>query len=616
MDHLVKHRPVWLRRAAATIAALVVLPAVGALAGPRAGLGSVLAPSPAAAATVKPRVSLLGDSTMMAMSNDDRDVVRGGYDLLWDAESCRRLVQASCRGRYGSVPVSLLPLIRSTYRGGLGEAMVVMAGYDDYTITAALDAIMAEARAQGVARVVFLTFRENVGYVGPGGASNAAVFARHNADLRAATVKHPSLYLADWNGHSAAHPEWFYADGIHLTPAGSRALAQFVVSELDRLDVGRCTNAATGTPSAAPAERAAVVGPAHGFESRQPVRVLDTRDVALGGTSGMLAAGRVVELPLAPAIGGDASAVVATVSAVDPCRDGFVSVYPGPCAQPPPLAATVNFVTGRTTANLAITALGAGTVCAYSSVATDLVVDVIGWVGPTGRRFTAITPTRFVDTRGNRPIVDTIVGRRVGHTPTSVPVAGRAAVPADAKAVLVNVTAVQPDVPGFVSLYPGPCDGTARTSTLNAMAGRDTGAAAIVGVGTDGTICAHTSMGTDLVLDVQGWFGTTGLLYRAQTPARVVDTRTGGAGVPTAATIPTGPPVLLNVVADRPAGRGFLRAAGCGVATDTAILNFAPGEITGNVVAVAPAGAPPTVCIGALTPSHIVADLSGMFVES
>ncbi|MGD9703243.1 MAG: hypothetical protein AB7Q42_22550 [Acidimicrobiia bacterium] len=602
------------RSACLAIAAFVAGPAVAPATGISA-ISSIATPSAAAApaTTAKPRVSLLGDSTMMAMNESDKDVVRAGYDLLWDAESCRRLVNPSCRGRFGSVPVSVLPLISTTYRGSLGEAMVVMAGYDDYSIPSAVDALMSEAMAQGVARVVFLTFREHVPYVGPSGISNAATFARHNDVLRDAAAKYPSLYLADWNAHSSTRAEWFYSDGIHLTPAGSRALAQFIVAELGALDVGRCTAANTGVASSAPVEREPTVGPAHAFESIRPVRVLDTREPDLGGADGMLAAGRAVEVPVGGAIDGDASAVIATVTAVDPCKDGFLSVYPGPCSQAPPLAATVNFVTGRTTANLAITALGSGTVCAFSSVSTDLVVDVLGSVGPTGSRFTAITPARFVDTRGGSPIIATVTGRRVSHVPTTVPIAGRGEVPGDTTAVLVNVTAVQPDVAGFVSLYPGPCDGTVRTSTLSTIAKRDTGAATIVGLGPDGSVCAHSSMGTDLVLDVQGWFGGSGLLYRSQTPTRVLDTRSGAA--PDSSSIASAGPVLLNIVADRPTRPGFLRAAGCGVATDTAILNFVPGEITGNVVAVAPAGSAGSVCIGASWPSHVVADLSGTFVD-
>ena len=168
----------------------------------------------------------------------------------------------------------------------------------------------------------------------------------------------------------------------------------------------------------------------------------------------------------------------------------------------------------------------------------------------------------------------TISGRRAANAPTDVPVAGRGNVPAGADAVLVNVTAVQPDVAGFVSLYPGPCDGSVHTSTVNTIARRDTGAATIVGVGSDGSICAHSSMGTDIVLDVQAWFGGSGLRYRAQTPQRLLDTRTGGSAAPGSASVPSATPALLNVVADQPTARGFLRAAGCAETTDTSMLEL------------------------------------------
>jgi len=587
---------------AALLAAGAVLPPVG-----------LAAPTPAVAAT-KARVTLVGDSTMLAMNEGDKNVVRASYDLLWDAASCRRLLEPSCRGR-GTIPVSVVPLIRTTHRGQLGEALVVMAAYDDWRITTAIHELMAEARTQGVARVVFLTLRENVSYTGPNGVSNAETFRRHNAELRELAAQYPSLHLADWNAHSATRHEWFASDGIHLTPAGSRALANFIVADLQGIGAGRCTNANTGQPTGAPTAQPIQTGPTHSFQSRRPVRVLDTRDASLGGGNGMLAAGRSMPIPLSGAIPTDASAMVATVTAVDPCLDGFLTVYPGPCASPPPLAASVNFVTGRITANTSITAFGAGQVCVYSSVSTDVVVDVQGWVGPTGSRFNPITPQRFVDTRDGAGVVSTIVGRRVDNQETQIPIAGRGNVPAGATAVIANITSVQSDVAGFVSLYPGPCNGSAGTSTVNTMGRRDTGAATIVGLGPNGSVCAHNSMATDLVLDVQGWFGATGLQYRPQTPQRVLDTRETSASPPTApSAIPSSTPVLLNVVADRPSGPGFLRAAGCAESTDTAILNLVPGEITGNVVAVGASGNPPAVCVGASRPTHVVADLSGVFL--
>ena len=57
-----------------------------------------------------PPVSLIGDSTMAGMAwtsttgNDPRDIVGNAYRLTFDAESCRRLVIGSCRGRFGYHP--------------------------------------------------------------------------------------------------------------------------------------------------------------------------------------------------------------------------------------------------------------------------------------------------------------------------------------------------------------------------------------------------------------------------------------------------------------------------------------------------------------------------------
>jgi hypothetical protein len=573
---------------------------------------------PAEAAVVKPRVSLIGDSTMMAMNEADKNVVRNSYDLLWDAESCRRLVQASCRGRFGYVPVSLLPLIRTTHRGALGEVMVVMAGYDDWTIPSAIDDVIAEAKTQGVHQVMFLTYRENVSYIGPFGLSNAATFRRHNTDLRAATARHPMLRLADWNSYSASRPEWFYADGIHLTPAGSAALANFVVAQLANIAPGRCAAAQTGAAVSPPADSGVEFAPTSRLTSTAPIRVLDTRNPSLGGANGMLAGGRSVEVPVSGVVPSDATAVVATITAVDPCRDGYLSVYPGACTDGPPLASTVNYVTGRTTANLAVTALGAGKLCVYSYAPTDVLVDVTGWFGPAGAGFTSIAPRRFLDTRDGAAVANEIVGRRTAGAVTAVTIGGRGAVPSNATALLVNVTAVQPDVDGHVTVFPGPCTSPPpNASVVNVMGGRDMAAAAIVGLGAGGVLCVVTSTAMHALLDVQGWFGPGGLAFRPQTPVRVLDTRTPGAVPATSASpLALDGPALLNVAAVAPSTWGFVRATGCGVATDSSILNTAPREITANAVGALPAGTPATVCLSSSIPVHLVADLSGIFVAS
>ena len=83
-----------------------------------------------------------------------------------------------------------------------------------------------------------------------------------------------------------------------------------------------------------------------------------------------------------------------------------------------------------------------------------------------------ITPARLLDTRPGGATTD---GQFVGGgvlgaaTPLTLTVAGRGSVPADATAVMLNVTVVGPVDPGYLSVWPsGPFPGT---SNLNFAAG-------------------------------------------------------------------------------------------------------------------------------------------------
>ena len=89
-----------------------------------------------------------------------------------------------------------------------------------------------------------------------------------------------------------------------------------------------------------------------------------------------------IPLPLGPV-----GHVALNATVVNPSAGGFVTVYPvGPgesCNQPPPNASTVNFSKGQTVADLVFsraTSDSSGTfVCAYSSVATDFLLDVVAY---------------------------------------------------------------------------------------------------------------------------------------------------------------------------------------------------------------------------------------------
>ena len=84
-------------------------------------------------------------------------------------------------------------------------------------------------------------------------------------------------------------------------------------------------------------------------------------------------------------------------------------------------------------------------------------------------------------------------------------VAGVNGIPANAKAVSLNVTSTGATAPGFVTVHPtGETRPTA--STLNFAAGQTIANSAIAKVGKDGSVTLYSMATTDLVVDVSGWW--------------------------------------------------------------------------------------------------------------
>ena len=89
----------------------------------------------------------------------------------------------------------------------------------------------------------------------------------------------------------------------------------------------------------------------------------------------------------------------------------------------------------------------------------------------------------------------------------TLPVAGRAGIPTDANAVVLNVTATNATDAGYVTVYP--CDAPRPlASNLNFVATTPTPNAVITKLSTTGTICLYVSGSTaDLITDISGYFG-------------------------------------------------------------------------------------------------------------
>ena len=572
-----------------------------------------------------PKVTILGDSTSAAIrwtdeinNNSDRyDVIGNTYDLQIALESCRRLMVTSCLSRTNNftsekiVPVSVLPLMQTSLKGRLGDAIVIMAGYDDYSITSAIDQIMTEARAQGVSRVFWLNYRLTNSY----NPAYQGYYTKHNSDLEWAKLRWPNLTVLDWNGYSRYQSSWFSSDGIHFTAAGATQLALYIKAALDGSDLRGCVagNANAGVPSGAVGTPADPADTATGYQPLGPTRVLDTRNPAQGGGNGRLRAERTITVPL-PSLPDGASAAVLNVTAVTPCNIGFLTVF---ACGTRPNTSNVNFVAGRTTAGMVITPHSSGSVCIHTSATVDVVVDLVGAFVPAGALFHPTGPTRWIDTRGQSALLP-ITGAITTGSWVEVPIAGQGGVPADATAVWLNVTATRSPTNTVVQVYPGPCSTPPGTSTVNVLAGRSAANAALVALGPNGSICVRAFSGTpDVIIDVAGWFGGPvdgGLALHVGAPYRPLDTRPGALPAAGATqTIGAATTTVYNVTSVNSTGFGFVTAIPCGSASNASLVNNAPTEPTANLGVVAP-GTGGNVCFTPMNfASDLVIDVAGTF---
>jgi hypothetical protein len=333
------------------------------------------------------------------------------------------------------------------------------------------------------------------------------------------------------------------------------------------------------------------------------LRADDVVDVTVAGTAG---------------IGADATVAMLNVTVVNPVVAGYLTIWP--CGTPRPLASNVNFAAGQTVANLVMTGIGAdGTVCASSNVDVDVIVDAEGSFGPNAP-YHALLPTRLTDTRLSGAQLGTIDRnqRLVVHTASVV-------APANASAVMLNVTVTNPSAAGFVTVWP--CN-TQRplTSNLNFASGQTVAGAVLTTIDPAGQVCIASNVSVDIVVDAQGWF-ETGPTYQALTPTRITDTRIGlgrpspgriSAGTPLSVNVAdlTGIPTdataaMLNVTVVAPSSDAYVTVWPCDSPRPNASnLNVAAGSDAANAVLTAMAN-DGTVCVYANSELDIVIDAAG-----
>jgi len=180
----------------------------------------------------RPRVLIVGDSTLMAVDRYGALEKFEGIDYVFSAESCRTLGVPSC----GDPPVPPNTVEAITAATGPFDLVVIMAGYDEWwtSFPSSFDRVVDAARVQGAEHVIWLSYREGVGYVAPDGASANEAFVRNNQTLRSKVTlpQFSDVVIADWFTYSAESTDWLTRDGIHLTPNGAREVATYIARKI------------------------------------------------------------------------------------------------------------------------------------------------------------------------------------------------------------------------------------------------------------------------------------------------------------------------------------------------------------------------------------------------
>ncbi|MGI9646046.1 MAG: beta strand repeat-containing protein, partial [Ilumatobacteraceae bacterium] len=337
--------------------------------------------------------------------------------------------------------------------------------------------------------------------------------------------------------------------------------------------------------------------------------------------------------------------VVLYITAVDPEGWGFLTT--DPCLTPRPVASSLNYYTDITVGNEIVAGLStSGSLCIYTFAATDLTVDVVGFIpaggvgAPAragtraiGNAATPVDPARLLETREGASTIDGVsegIGRTVAGSTTKVRVTGRAGVPASVEAVIVNVGAVGPEDAGFMLVHP--ClPALPNASSLNHVPVVDRANELITPVDTNGDLCIFTEHDLDLILDVVGYI-PSGTSYVNLSPQRFLETRpgsttfdglhegagkqpagseytlqvTGRGGVPDGATA-----AIANVAAVGPDNDGFLTVHPCEIPRpNVASLNYTAGVDGANEI-IAGLNDDGEMCLFTFASTHLLVDVVG-----
>ncbi|HEX4980820.1 MAG TPA: hypothetical protein VFV63_03945, partial [Ilumatobacteraceae bacterium] len=128
--------------------------------------------------------------------------------------------------------------------------------------------------------------------------------------------------------------------------------------------------------------------------------------------------------------------------------------------------------------------------------------------------FHGVTPERLVDTRQAQPVTPGCWLRV--PVPTTVPPA--------AESLALTVTSDRALAPGFLTVH-GCGSSLPELSNVNVRPEGPTSNLVVVAVDATRQTCIFSDRGTDLIVDLVGWFGPGGSPFHEFAPRRAVDTR-------------------------------------------------------------------------------------------
>jgi hypothetical protein len=391
------------------------------------------------------------------------------------------------------------------------------------------------------------------------------------------------------------------------------------------------------------------------FPLAHPVRLLDTRPGQVGCfTPGAPIPGGTARTQLARGtceglnIPANAAAITGNITTVQ-SGGGFLTLFPSDAQQP--TVANTNYNPNEIINNVFTVGLGAdGAFKIFAFNTTDVVVDVTGFYAPPGNGglfFHPLpAPVRLLETRA---------GQSVGCFKPGTPIPSGVAqiqqgnntcgIPASAQALVGNATTVTPAGPGFLTLFPnGAAQPTVAASNFNG--GDVVNGPFTVGLGNGGSFKIFASTGTELVIDVLGYYSAevndangAGLLFTSLgTPVRLLETRSQPAnltgcfkpnapllgnqtatqparGTCQGQTIPnTALAVVGNATVVFPTGGGFLTLWPSSAAQPTAAnSNYKPGEVNNRHFIVGLGNGDGAFKMFSFATTELVIDLSGYF---